>query len=172
MANVFPIGVWVLRDFPDFPRLQRMSAMAERFENPNPSGQVVQLRNEVQQRSQERGVPLVGESEDSHCLLQPCFSLTLAIQCTYPCLWLCQCNSNTMRRHICACRQCFRLFLLPPRWGGRFVPSGTQPAWETQIFFFVCARHQGVSSMCVLLLCLATHACVESVLAFCVLFLQ
>ena len=73
MANVFPIGVWVLRDFPNFPRLQRMSAMAERFENPNPSGQVVQLRNEVQQRSQERGVPLVGESEDSHCLslLQP-----------------------------------------------------------------------------------------------------
>ena len=34
-----------------------MSAMAERFENPNPSGQVVQLRNEVQQRSQERALP-------------------------------------------------------------------------------------------------------------------
>eukprot|EP00434_Breviolum_minutum_P034541 symbB.v1.2.030577.t1/scaffold3461.1/size67752/2 len=35
-------------------QLQRMSAMAERFENPNPSGQVVQLRNEVQQRSQDQ----------------------------------------------------------------------------------------------------------------------
>ena len=57
-----------------------MSAMAERFENPNPSGQVVQLRNEVQQRSQERpfqgsfslrGVTLVvvGGFEDSHHVL-------------------------------------------------------------------------------------------------------
>lgn len=45
-----------------------MSAMAERFENPNPSGQVVQLRNEVQQRSQERPFPVVvvGGFEDSH----------------------------------------------------------------------------------------------------------
>ena len=56
-----PLGIPTLR-------LQRMSAMAERFENPNPSGQVVQLRNEVQQRSQERPFPVVvvGGFEDSH----------------------------------------------------------------------------------------------------------